>query len=492
MMRSRIGRYLQRSIRPSIAVGIIVGTMALAVGAGVVADPQGFGVPTTLFRPQTFQGTSATTNATQTVLTLRGTTPGSPSLNFGPRLDFESKFPDGTTGVSGAIDSPVTVSGHSGGVRLQTGNSGTLTTALACVPASPCTFSSDLVASATATVNGAFSALSTASVGSNLFVAGDISVTGGDIFGTAGVALTVRSADGFSGHNADALILTGGSAYTGTAAGGVHVRPGFGNGGGDNGVTIDRQGSAGVYTPSIDVETSGVFITDRLIISSNQVASGGDLTLPANINFVTGSATVNAITTSVWDTLPAGAPVVNLVFVGPGHPTLKNFGTGGAGTAPMILQGGTDWTPAGDVASIQFTYGGGYWIELSRSVGTASSGRGINSWSTFFPAGLSAGVEYNLGATDVAVGSVVTGWYGRSTTGIGSGGSVGYVVQVECGGVTKTCALDCAGASWGNICAFSPPITVGSTTRCTTRLDATTDCAVMPPNVNVTVSVQLP
>lgn len=92
------------------------------------------------------------------------------------------------------------------------------------------------------------------------------------------------------------------------------------------------------------------------------VASAGDLTLTAaNVFSITGTTTINAITTTNW---LAGA-TVTLTFEA--SVTVKNNTAGGASTAVMLLAGGADFSAtANDVLTL--LYNGTNWREVSRSV----------------------------------------------------------------------------------------------------------------------------
>ncbi len=90
------------------------------------------------------------------------------------------------------------------------------------------------------------------------------------------------------------------------------------------------------------------------------VASAGDLVLGAdgNVFHITGTTTINAITTAAWT---AGSSVI-LIF--DGALTFKNNTAGGAGTAKMLLNGGADLaTTANDV--VQLVYDGTSWYQMA-------------------------------------------------------------------------------------------------------------------------------
>jgi lysophospholipase L1-like esterase len=93
------------------------------------------------------------------------------------------------------------------------------------------------------------------------------------------------------------------------------------------------------------------------------VASAGDLTLgnDGNVFTITGTTTINAITTTNWQ---AGSEII-LIFSD--NVTVKNNTSGGANTAVMKLLGGVDFSAtADDVLTLIYT--GSSWVEKSRSV----------------------------------------------------------------------------------------------------------------------------
>lgn len=93
------------------------------------------------------------------------------------------------------------------------------------------------------------------------------------------------------------------------------------------------------------------------------VASAGDLTLGADGNtfHITGTTTINAITTTNWQ---AGSEII-LIF--DASVTVKNNTAGGASTAVMLLAGAADFAAtANDV--LKLVYDGTSWYEVSRSV----------------------------------------------------------------------------------------------------------------------------
>lgn len=130
------------------------------------------------------------------------------------------------------------------------------------------------------------------------------------------------------------------------------------------------------------------------------VASTGNLTLgnDGNMFSITGNTQINAITTAGWQ---AGS-MISFVFTS--NPILKNNTAGGAGTAPMLLAGGIDYTAAaGDY--IGFQYDGTNWHEITRKL--AAQG-GVYTFSN----GLTESP-----ATQVKLGGMLT-----QNTGINAGG----------------------------------------------------------------------
>lgn len=109
--------------------------------------------------------------------------------------------------------------------------------------------------------------------------------------------------------------------------------------------------------------TRGLWINgSRFQLEYATVASAGDLTLPAaNTIGVTGTTTINAITTTNWE---AGAEVG---FIFAASVTVKNDTAGGAGTATMLLEGGTDYSATAN-DTLVLRYNGTNWIEFDRSV----------------------------------------------------------------------------------------------------------------------------
>ena len=103
-------------------------------------------------------------------------------------------------------------------------------------------------------------------------------------------------------------------------------------------------------------------MTNRLETAFATVASANNLTLTTgNVFAITGTTTVNAITTTNWQ---AGSIII-LIFAS--TPTVKNNTAGGASTAKMLLNGGVDFSAtANDVLTL--IYNGTNWLECSRSI----------------------------------------------------------------------------------------------------------------------------
>lgn len=136
------------------------------------------------------------------------------------------------------------------------------------------------------------------------------------------------------------------------------------------GMSIGTQASADLRfysnnTLRTTIQAGGNTIhTARVQLSKGaNVASAGDLTLGSagNSFSITGTTTINAITTTNWQ---AGSIII-LIFAS--TPTVKHNTAGGASTAKMLLNGGVDFVAsANDVLTL--IYDGTNWLECSRSI----------------------------------------------------------------------------------------------------------------------------
>jgi len=136
------------------------------------------------------------------------------------------------------------------------------------------------------------------------------------------------------------------------------------------GMSIGTQASADLrfYTNNTlrtTIQAGGNTIhTARVQLSKGaNVASAGNLTLGSagNSFSITGTTTINAITTTNWQ---AGSIII-LIFAS--TPTVKHNTAGGAGTAKMLLNGGVNFVAtANDVLTL--IYDGTNWLECSRSI----------------------------------------------------------------------------------------------------------------------------
>jgi len=136
------------------------------------------------------------------------------------------------------------------------------------------------------------------------------------------------------------------------------------------GMSIGTQASADLRfysnnTLRTTIQAGGNTIhTARVELSKGaNVASAGDLTLGSagNSFSITGTTTINAITTTSWQS----GSVIRLIFAS--TPTVKNNTAGGANTAKMLLNGGVDFSAtANDVLTL--IYDGTNWLECSRSI----------------------------------------------------------------------------------------------------------------------------
>jgi len=105
------------------------------------------------------------------------------------------------------------------------------------------------------------------------------------------------------------------------------------------------------------------FLGRSMVSRGTTTAAAADLTLPFDGNsfIISGNTTINAIITTGWI---AGSEI-KLVFTG--SPTVKNNTAGGAGTAPILLSGGIDFT-ASNPCVLTLIYDGTNWQESGRSI----------------------------------------------------------------------------------------------------------------------------
>lgn len=123
-------------------------------------------------------------------------------------------------------------------------------------------------------------------------------------------------------------------------------------------------------TPDFEITSSKIRIDAARFEqhrTNTTTAAANDLTLPitGNLDSISGNTQINAITTTDWQS----GSVVRLFFGG--TPLVKNNTTGGAGTAPIRLSGGVDFTAgAGDILTL--VYEGTYWRESARSIAAST------------------------------------------------------------------------------------------------------------------------
>jgi hypothetical protein len=122
------------------------------------------------------------------------------------------------------------------------------------------------------------------------------------------------------------------------------------------------------------------------------VAAANNLTLgtDGNVFTITGNTQINAITTANWQ---AGSVIILGPFIG--TPTVKHNTAGGAGTAPILLAGATDFTAAVNDA-LTLVYNGTNWIETARKI-SSSGGGGIYTVNNGLTA--STATNFQLGGT---------------------------------------------------------------------------------------------
>jgi hypothetical protein len=123
-------------------------------------------------------------------------------------------------------------------------------------------------------------------------------------------------------------------------------------------------------SPDFQITTSKV----RMNLASLQEYKGSNataandlsLTGDGNLYTISGATTINAINAINWQ---AGSKVS---FIFTGAPLVKNNTAGGAGTAPMLLAGRTDFqAAAGDVLYLE--YDGTNWYEINRALAAGSA-----------------------------------------------------------------------------------------------------------------------
>ncbi len=136
------------------------------------------------------------------------------------------------------------------------------------------------------------------------------------------------------------------------------------------------------------------------------IAAANNLTLGADGNTfsITGATQINAITTTNWQ---AGSEI-HLIFAS--TPVVKNNIAGGAGTAPILLAGGTDFTAAANDA-LTFLYDGTNWHETARKLAgsvTSITLAAIGSAPNANAATLSGAGVLNLEPASFTFGGVVT------------------------------------------------------------------------------------
>lgn len=138
--------------------------------------------------------------------------------------------------------------------------------------------------------------------------------------------------------------------------------------GGSSGITrgayFNQTLTAAADYRAIEVAVGRSVFSARVSLGKGaDVASANDLTLGAGGNcfHITGTTTINAITTTNWS---SGSHIV-LIF--DAATTVKNNTAGGANTAVMLLSGGADFTTSAN-DTLKLIYDGTSWFELSRSI----------------------------------------------------------------------------------------------------------------------------
>ena len=120
--------------------------------------------------------------------------------------------------------------------------------------------------------------------------------------------------------------------------------------------------SAGAERMRIDSAGKVTFTARAQFSKGSDVASAGDLTLGngGNTFHITGTTTINAITTTRWQ---AGSEII-LIF--DGSVTVKDATSGGANTAQIYLSGSTDLSAVANMV-LKLIYDGTAFYEVSRS-----------------------------------------------------------------------------------------------------------------------------
>jgi hypothetical protein len=175
--------------------------------------------------------------------------------------------------------------------------------------------------------------------------------------GVNGIA--INSGAGNVVWNTGAYFIAGASGGSTTDNYGAYIDSGFGTATTNTGLYVASQ-TSGTTNRAIKTNLGPVEIGDRILGKSVSVASANDLTLGAgNQNIVSGTTTINAITTANWT---AGSRVT-LIFSG--ALTVKHNTAGGAGTAKIFLAGSADLSTAANTVLV-LEYDGTQWQEVSR------------------------------------------------------------------------------------------------------------------------------
>lgn len=269
-------------------------------------------------------------------------------------------------------------------------------------------------------VNGSLSpTVGTANLYSNSTVIGLQNFSLGSVNFVGGYDLTANNATGF--------ITQFGKSYT---------------------VTTPNSFNVGYTTNAFEITQNKVRINSARFeeYMGAAVASANDLTVgtDGNVFSITGAVQINAITTANWQ---AGS-TIKLIFVS--TPTVKHNTAGGAGTAPILLAGNTDYAvSAGDALSL--VYDGTNWHEIGRKPAAGFGISGITANS-----GLTANTATNvqLGATSAGVNPLlhntfidVTSAYTLNITGSNTSNSTGSLYIENTGNGTALYASSYGGAT---------------------------------------------